>query len=166
MATYPIGLINRNRLIEGQTTGCARERDKNGSIPTIGQSLPVSHRRNTLKMSDINQIVTLHVKGKIVIEFSSTSPPPPSTPAASTGGSSSTLAMAPVDSSAPRLSTSVSGQELARQLDVMANVAREVHKFQDQQLIERCRLHEQFLARILNELEGLEDRADSVESRY
>ena len=103
-------------------------------------------------MSDINQIATINVKGKVVIEFSSNPPPPPSTPA-----------KAPVDSSAPRQSAPVSAQELAHQLDVMANVAREVHEFQQQQVIERRHLHERFLARILTDLEGLEEQADSME---
>ena len=46
MTTYRIGLFNRKRLIEGQTTAWARQRHKHGSIPTAGQSLPVSHRGN------------------------------------------------------------------------------------------------------------------------
>ena len=105
-------------------------------------------------MSDINQIATINVKGKVVIEFSSNPPPPPSTPA-----------KAPVDSSAPRQSAPVSAQELAHQLDVMANVAREVYESQQEQAIQRRHLHELFLARILTDLEGLEERADSMEPR-
>ena len=105
-------------------------------------------------MSDMNQISSLHVKGKVVIEFSSNSPPPPSTPA-----------KAPVDSSAPRQSAPVSPEELAYQLDVMASVLKEVHDFQQQRLEDRRRLHEFFLARILTDLEGLEKRADYLESR-
>ena len=90
----------------------------------------------------------------MVIKFSSNPPEPPSTPA-----------KAPVDSSAPRQSAPVSAQELAHQLEVMANVAKEVHEFQQQQVIERRHLHERFLARILTDLEGLEERADSMELR-
>ena len=105
-------------------------------------------------MSDINQIATIHVKGKVVIEFSATPPPPPSTPA-----------KAPVDSSAPRQSAPVSPEELAYQLDVMANVVKEVHDYQQQRLVERRHMHELFLARILTDLEGLEKRADYIESR-
>ena len=105
-------------------------------------------------MSDMNQISSLHVNGKVVIEFSSNSPPPPSTPA-----------KAPVDSSAPRQSAHVSPEELAYQLDIMANVAMEVYESQQEQAIQRRHLHEIFLARILTDLEGLEERADSMEPR-
>ena len=66
-------------------------------------------------MSDINQIVTLHVKGVVIIEFSPNPPSPPSTPAASTGGTSSTPVRAAVNSSAPRQPPPVYDQELARE---------------------------------------------------
>jgi hypothetical protein len=102
-------------------------------------------------MSDINQ---LNVNGKVVIEFSSNSPPPPLTPA-----------NAPVDSSAPRQSGHVSSEDLAYQLDVMANVIQMVNDFQQQRLEERRQMHERFLARILTDLEGLEKQADNIESR-
>ena len=105
-------------------------------------------------MSDINQISSLHVNGKVVIEFSSNSPPPPSTPA-----------KAPVDSSAPRQSAHVSPEELAYQLDVMANVVKEVHDYQQERMAERRLMHEFFMARIFTDLEGLEKRADNIESR-
>ena len=102
-------------------------------------------------MSDINQ---LNVNGKVVIEFSSNSPPPPLT-----------SANAPVDSSAPRQSAHVSPEDLAYQLDVMANVVKEVADYQQQRQVERRHMHELFLARILTDLEGLEKRADYIESR-
>ena len=102
-------------------------------------------------MSDINQ---LNVNGKVVIEFSSNSPPPPLTPA-----------NAPVDSSAPRQSGHVSSEDLAYQLDIMANVIQMVNDFQQQRLEERRQMHERFLARILTDLEGLEKQADYIESR-
>ena len=102
-------------------------------------------------MSDINQ---LNVNGKVVIEFSSNSPPPPLTPA-----------NAPVDSSAPRQSGHVSSEDLAYQLDVMANVVKEVADYQQQRLEERRQIHQRFLARILTDLEGLEKQADYIESR-
>ena len=105
-------------------------------------------------MSDSNKISSSHVNGKVVIEFSSQPPPPPPTPAKDS-----------VDSSAPRQSAPVSAQELAHQLDVMANVAREVYESQQEQAIQRRHLHELFLARILTDLEGLEERADSMEPR-
>ena len=78
-------------------------------------------------MSDINQIVTLHVKGVVIIEFSPNPPSPPSTPAASNGGTSSTPVTAPVDSPAPRQPPPVYDPELARQLDVMTDVARQYY---------------------------------------
>ena len=102
-------------------------------------------------MSDINQ---LNVNGKVVIEFSSNSPPPPLTPA-----------NAPVDSSAPRQSGHVSSEDLAYQLDVMANVIQMVNDFQQQRLEERRQMHERFLARILTDLAAAEKRADYIESR-
>ena len=169
MATYPIGLINRNRLIEDQTTGCARDRHKNGSIPTIGQSLPASHRRNTLKMSGFNNIVTMHMKGKIIIEFSSTPTHPPSTPAAPTGGSSSSPSFDKnAGSSPPRQSVPVSWQELSHQErqclheQFLARIGLELA--QEYVRVERYRLHEQFMETIANELAQEEDRVDSAES--
>ena len=102
-------------------------------------------------MSDINQ---LNVNGKVVIELSSNSTPPPLTPA-----------NAPVDSSAPRQSTHVSPADLAYQLDVMANVVKEVHDYQQERMAERRLMHEFFMARIFTDLEGLEKRADNIESR-
>ena len=104
-------------------------------------------------MSDINQISFLNVNGKVVIEFSSNSPPPPLTPA-----------NAPVDSSAPRQSAHVSPEDLAYQLDVMANVVKDVADYQQQRQVERCHMHELFLARILTDLEAVEKRADYIES--
>ena len=102
-------------------------------------------------MSDINQ---LNVNGKVVIEFSSNSQPPPLTPA-----------NAPVDSSAPRQSAHVSPEDLAQQLDVMANVVKEVADYQQQRLEERRQMHERFLARLLTDLVAAEKRADYIESR-
>ena len=97
-------------------------------------------------MSGFNNIVTMHVKGKIIIEFSSTPTRPPSTPAAPTGGSSSSPSLDEnAGSYAPRQSAPVSGQELSHQ--------------------ERQRQHEQFLARIGHELAQEYDRVDSAESR-
>ena len=96
-------------------------------------------------MSGFNNIVTMNVKGKIIIEFSSTPTRPPSTPSAPTGGSSSSSLDENAGSSAPRQSAPVSGQELSHQ--------------------ERQRLHEQFLARIGHELAQEYDWVDSAESR-
>ena len=102
-------------------------------------------------MSDINQ---LNVNGKVVIEFSSNSPPPPLTPV-----------NAPVDSSAPRQSPHLSSEDLAYQLDVMANVIQMVNDFQQQRLEERRQMHERFLARVLTDLAPTEKRAEYLESR-
>ena len=102
-------------------------------------------------MSDINQ---LNVNGKVVIEFSSNSPPPPLTPA-----------NAPVDSSAPRQSGHVSSEDLAYQLDIMANVIQMVNDFQQQRLEERRQMHERFVARVLTDLAPVEKRAEYLESR-
>ena len=104
-------------------------------------------------MSDQN-VSSIYANGKVVIQFASQPPPPPPTPAKDS-----------VDSSAPRQSAPVSAQELAYQLDVMANVARQVFEFQQQQSIQRRQLHELFLARILTDLEGMEERVDSMEQK-
>ena len=105
-------------------------------------------------MSNSNKISSIHVNGKVVIEFSSQPPPPPPTPAKDS-----------VDSSAPRQSTHVSPADLAYQLDVMANVVKEVHDYQQERMAERRLMHEFFMARIFTDLEGLEKRADNIESR-
>ena len=78
-------------------------------------------------MSDIIQIVILHVRGFVIIELSRNRPSPPSTPAASNGGTSSTPVTAPVDSPAPRQPPPVYDPELARQLDIMTNGYRQIY---------------------------------------
>ena len=103
-------------------------------------------------MSDPNKISSIYANGKVVIEFASQPPPPPPTPAKDS-----------VDSSAPRQSAPVSAQELAYQLNVMANVARQVFESQQQQSVQRHQVHEIFLARILTDLEGMEKRVDAME---
>ena len=103
-------------------------------------------------MSDPNKISSIYANGKVVIEFASQPPPPPPTPAKDS-----------VDSSAPRQSAPVSAQELAYQLDVMANVAKQVFECQQQQSVQRRQVHEIFLARVLTDLEGMEKRVDAME---
>ena len=102
-------------------------------------------------MSDINQ---LNVHGKVVIEFSSNSQTPPFI-----------RVNAPVDSSAPRQSPHLSSEDLAFQLDVMSNVIKMVHDFQQQRLEERRQMHERFVARVLTDLAPVEKRAEYLESR-
>ena len=90
----------------------------------------------------MNNIVTLHVKGKLTIDFSSTPTPPPSTPAGATGVSSPTPPKAPANSSAPRQAAAVSGHDLAHQLAVMVDVAQEVEEYQTQLRIQRTQTYE------------------------
>ena len=79
-------------------------------------------------MSDIIQIVILHVRGYVIIELSRNRPSPPSTGAASNGGTSSTPVTAPVDSPALRQPPPEYDPEVARQLDVMTDVARQYYE--------------------------------------
>ena len=66
--------------------------DKYSSIPTTGHSLTVSQRTT---MSDIKNIVTLHVKGKLIIDFRPTPLPHPASPPSSTMAAPSTASPPP-----------------------------------------------------------------------
>ena len=152
MATWPILLINQNRSISAQITGCAIGRYNNASIPTICQLQPVFLTRNNLKTA------TMNVQGKIPNEHSSDPTRSPSTPPGPTGGcSSSASSDENAGLSPPRQSVPEQDRQLQHQ-EFLAGIGLELVK-------EYVRVeHEKFMEAIANELAQEEDRVDSAES--
>ena len=162
-------------MISAQSTGCARERYNNASIPTICQLQPVFLSRNN------RNTATMNVQGKIPNEHSSDPTRSPSTPPGPTGGSSSSASsdenagVSPPLQSVPVFWQEISEQD--RQLqhqEFLAKIGLELA--QEYVRVKRQRFHEHFLAgiglelaqeyveAIANELAQEEDRVDSAES--